>query len=66
MNYDSQPLQPHEVEVMRASPEIMERFKRSYSMMLKFYGMTLVDEETGLIARSSTNFESRYRNLVSE
>lgn len=67
MNYDSQPLQPHEAQAMRASPEIMERVKRSYKTMLSFYGMTLLDEETGLIDRSPPpTFQSRYRNLVSK
>ncbi|CAG8623386.1 5252_t:CDS:2, partial [Acaulospora colombiana] len=52
MNYASQPLQVHEIDAMKASPEIMNRVLRSYKLMLSFYGMTLLDEETGLLDRS--------------
>ncbi|PVG00253.1 hypothetical protein CPB86DRAFT_729827 [Serendipita vermifera] len=52
MNYASQPLQMHEIDAMKASPEIMDRIIRSYKLMLSFYGMALLDEETGLLGRS--------------
>lgn len=68
MNYDSQPLQTHEIESMKADPIIIERVIRSYQLMLDFYGMHLVSEETGLIDRAlpPRNFIPRYRNLVRE
>ncbi|KZT09395.1 uncharacterized protein LAESUDRAFT_723156 [Laetiporus sulphureus 93-53] len=64
MNYESQPLQHHEAEAMKADPAIIERVMRSYQLMLDFYGMRLVDEDTGLIERSRRNYKERYRNLV--
>ncbi|KAL0581154.1 hypothetical protein V5O48_000844 [Marasmius crinis-equi] len=63
MNFQSQPLQPHELEGMKANPKIIERLRKSYELMLDFYGMKLVSEETGEISRSE-NFKPRYRNLV--
>jgi hypothetical protein len=38
MNYESQPLQEHEIEEMKASEEVIERILRSYRLMLSFYG----------------------------
>lgn len=78
MNGLSQPLQEHEIRDMKSSPEIMARVLRSYKLMLSFYGMTLVDESTGLCDRSEYEIgtmhssnnrgtnrgQSRYRNLV--
>ncbi|KAF8807138.1 hypothetical protein BYT27DRAFT_7189231 [Phlegmacium glaucopus] len=66
MNYDSQPLQTHEIESMQADPIIMERVIRSYRLMLDFFGMHLVSEETGLVDRAlpPRYFAPRYRNLV--
>lgn len=68
MNWESQPLQPHEIEGMSANTEIIERVVRSYEMMLDFYGMRLLSRETGLLGRSlpPRDYESRYKNLVSE
>ncbi|OSX59953.1 hypothetical protein POSPLADRAFT_1183676 [Postia placenta MAD-698-R-SB12] len=64
MNYESQPLQKHEIAAMRSDPEIVNRVCRSYELMLDFYGMRLDDKETGLLARSPANYKERYRNLV--
>ncbi|PPQ63617.1 hypothetical protein CVT24_004370 [Panaeolus cyanescens] len=66
MNYESQPLQTHEIASMRADPKIMERILDSYRLMLDFYGMQLVAPDTGLLARVGPprQFASRYRNLV--
>lgn len=68
MNSQSQPLQRHEFEAMRSSPEIIQRVIRSYKLMLDFYGMRLLDERTGLLDRvlPPRTFERRYRNLVRE
>lgn len=62
MNYSAQPLQLHEIASMKADNVVMDRFMRSYRMMLDFYGMQLLDERTGLICRSD-RYERRYRNL---
>jgi len=66
MNFNSQPLQTHEIESMKADPIILERVVRSYQLMLDFYGMHLVSEETGLVDRAlpPRYFAPRYRNLV--
>jgi hypothetical protein len=68
MNYDSQPLQTHEIDSMKADPIILTRVVRSYQLMLDFYGMHLVSEETGLLDRAHPPryFAPRYRNLVRE
>ena len=68
MNYDSQPLQTHEIESMKADPIILERVIKSYQLMLDFYGMHLVSKETGLVERALPPrcFAPRYRNLVRE
>ncbi|KAG7088309.1 hypothetical protein E1B28_012319 [Marasmius oreades] len=63
MNFQSQPLQLHEIESMKANPAVVNRIKKSYALMLDFYGMKLVSEETGCISRSTT-FKARYENLV--
>ncbi|OBZ68903.1 Opioid growth factor receptor-like protein 1 [Grifola frondosa] len=64
MNYQAQALQRHEIKAMKGNPEIIERVIRSYRMMLEFYGMRLESKETGLLARSSRDSASRYRNLI--
>ncbi|KAF8158365.1 opioid growth factor receptor conserved region-domain-containing protein [Crassisporium funariophilum] len=66
MNYESQPLQTHEIEAMKVDPIIVERVIESYRLMLDFYGMRLVSAETGLVDRvlPPRNFAARYRNLV--
>jgi len=62
MNWDASPLQQDEIERMTAEPLILERILTSYRLMLDFYGMELVSEETGLLTRT-TGFAKRYRNL---
>lgn len=77
MNGLSQPLQEHEIDdMMKASADVMTRVLRSYKLMLSFYGMSLIDEDTGLLDRSDYETrsmdptkrgktdQSRYRNLV--
>ncbi|EAU85869.1 hypothetical protein CC1G_12327 [Coprinopsis cinerea okayama7 len=66
MNYQSQPLQPHEIQAMKADPIVIGRIIESYKLMLDFYGMRLVSAETGLVdrVRPPRNYVSRYRNLV--
>ena len=50
---------------MIASPAVIGRVIKSYTMMLDFYGMRLLSHETGLIGRSE-NYASRYHNLLRE
>ncbi|KXN88256.1 Opioid growth factor receptor [Leucoagaricus sp. SymC.cos] len=66
VNWESQPIQPHEIEAMKTNTEIMTRVVRSYELMLDFYGMRMLSLETGLLGRALRpgNYESRYRNLV--
>lgn len=48
---------------MRSDLDIAFRVVRSYKLMLNFYGMRLVDMETGEIDRQPDYWESRYLNL---
>ncbi|KAH9933202.1 opioid growth factor receptor conserved region-domain-containing protein [Epithele typhae] len=64
MNFASQPLQEHELQTMKADPAVVERVKRSYKIMLGFYGMELVSEETGEVRRAAKNWQERFQNLI--
>lgn len=66
MNYESQPLQAHELESMKLDSDIIKRIVSSYELMLDFYGMRLVSLETGEVERSlpPRNFSARYKNLI--
>ncbi|KAJ6508610.1 opioid growth factor receptor conserved region-domain-containing protein [Mycena sanguinolenta] len=66
MNFESQPLQPHEIAAIKADPRALERLLASYRLMLDFYGMRLVSEETGAVDRAlpPRNYAPRYENLV--
>ncbi len=68
MNYESQPLQRHEIEAMKADKEILDRVVQSYRVMLDFYGMQLKSPETGLLARvePERKYVDRTRNLARE
>lgn len=68
MNYEAQRLLPHEIQAMKTSKEVIRRLTRSYEIMLDFYGMALLSEETGLVGRSlpPRNYTSRYKNLLRE
>jgi len=65
MNWDAKPLQPHERDAMRADPAVIARVITSYELMLDFYGIQLLDRETGLLSRSvpPRNYAARYTNL---
>ena len=62
MNYESVPLTRRERKAMQESPAVLERVVLSYRMMLDFYGLVLVDLDTGLLARSE-RYQERYRHL---
>ncbi|GAA5861194.1 hypothetical protein JCM1840_003111 [Sporobolomyces johnsonii] len=70
VNSMAQPLELHEIEAIKADPKAMERLIESYRIMLAFYGMRLVSETTGELAREestpahdSASFVRRYANL---
>ena len=67
MNWGAKPLQPHERDTMRADPAVIARVIKSYELMLDFYGMQLLDQDTGLLSRSlpPRNYAARYTNLRS-
>jgi hypothetical protein len=65
VNFSANRLQKHELLAIRADPVIRARVIRSYEMMLDFYGMVLVDRDTGEIARNQTTYKSRYAHLNS-
>jgi len=52
VNEHAKPLQLHEIEEMKKDPIILDRFMKSYKLMLGFYGLQLLDESTGEIAKS--------------
>ncbi|KAF5367827.1 hypothetical protein D9757_010339 [Collybiopsis confluens] len=66
MNYESQPLQLHELEALRQDPDAINRLIDSYKLMLDFYGMRLVSVETGQVDRAlpPRNYAPRYKNLL--
>jgi hypothetical protein len=64
LNYAAPILQRHEREVLRASPDLIDRVYASYELMLDFYGMRLVCRETGEVARKAgDSFQDGYANL---
>ncbi|KFP74893.1 Opioid growth factor receptor, partial [Acanthisitta chloris] len=62
MNWHAKPLTYQEIQAFKNSQEVMERFIRAYKLMLGFYGITLVNEETGELKRAQ-NWIERFENL---
>uniref|UniRef100_A0A2D4HMF2 Opioid growth factor receptor (OGFr) conserved domain-containing protein n=1 Tax=Micrurus lemniscatus lemniscatus TaxID=129467 RepID=A0A2D4HMF2_MICLE len=62
MNLHAKQLTRQEIEAFRKSEEVMERFIRAYKLMLKFYGIDLINEETGELSKAE-NWFARFRNL---
>jgi hypothetical protein len=62
MNQDAQELQLHEAEGIQKDNQAIQRFVRSYEMMLHFYGMKLVSYETGGVTRAN-NWREQFANL---
>jgi len=48
---------------MREDLSIAKRIVYSYKLMLDFYGLELVSEQTGEVQRCIKNWRARYRNL---
>ncbi|KAH7885291.1 opioid growth factor receptor conserved region-domain-containing protein [Phlebopus sp. FC_14] len=66
VNFSAAKLQPHEIPLMKNDSQITRRLITSYIMMLDFYGMHLLSEDTGLLSRSlpPKKFTPRYKNLI--
>ncbi|KAG7477947.1 hypothetical protein MATL_G00074970 [Megalops atlanticus] len=62
MNYMAQELTMMEIEAFCNNEKAKQRLLTSYKMMLDFYGITLVNKETGEVKRSA-NWEKRFENL---
>ncbi|NXG05628.1 OGFR factor, partial [Sakesphorus luctuosus] len=64
MNRSAYPLTSQEIEAFRRSEQVMERFVRAYELMLRFYGIILVNKKTGELKRAE-NWAERFDNLDS-
>ncbi|XP_042320549.1 opioid growth factor receptor isoform X2 [Sceloporus undulatus] len=62
MNWRAKLLTQQEIEAFKNSKEVMERFVRAYKLMLGFYGINLINEETGELGRAE-NWCERFENL---
>lgn len=62
MNWHAQELQQHEAEAIQKDEKAMERFVKSYEMMLHFYGLKLLNRETGEVDRAK-NWRERFHHL---
>ncbi|XP_008063255.1 opioid growth factor receptor isoform X2 [Carlito syrichta] len=62
VNWHAKPLTLQEVEAFKSSQEIQERLIRAYKLMLGFYGIQLVDQDTGTVCRAQ-NYQERFQNL---
>jgi len=65
MNFESKPLQRHEITEMKADDKIVARVLDSYQLMLDFYGMKLDSAETGQLSRADVERKQieQYKNL---
>ncbi|KFZ57618.1 Opioid growth factor receptor, partial [Podiceps cristatus] len=62
MNWRAKPLTCQEIQAFKKSKEVMQRFIRAYQLMLRFYGIILINEETGELKRAE-NWVERFQNL---
>eukprot|EP00732_Lithocolla_globosa_P005285 Lithocolla_globosa_v1_NODE_5385_length_1249_cov_15.352596.p1 type:complete len:266 gc:universal NODE_5385_length_1249_cov_15.352596:891-94(-) len=62
MNFESVPLQKHEIDLFLQDPNCGQRLVKSYQLMLDFYGMRIKTLETGELERSERYLE-RYQHL---
>ena len=61
MNSQIHPLQPHEITAMLASPTCLARLRRSYELILDFWGLEVSDEGVGAVR---VVCEARLGNLI--
>ncbi|XP_069808227.1 opioid growth factor receptor-like [Dendropsophus ebraccatus] len=62
MNSYAKPLTLNEIEMMMKDKVVMDRFLRAYKLMLQFYGIELISDETGAVQRAE-KWEERFKNL---
>lgn len=63
MNWSSVALHEKEAMAIRETPELQKRVITSYRMMLDFYGLVLVNEQTGEVARNQVHYKARLKHL---
>lgn len=63
VNYCATPLTWSEIQLMKSDEEVMKRLLESYKLMLGFYGIVLLDPDTGKVARAKENWKNRFQNL---
>ncbi|XP_051532347.1 opioid growth factor receptor-like [Myxocyprinus asiaticus] len=62
MNWDAHVLTKKEIKLFREDENAKKHLVKSYKLMLDFYGIQLVNECTGDVARAR-NWQDRFRNL---
>ncbi|XP_026879117.2 opioid growth factor receptor-like protein 1 isoform X1 [Electrophorus electricus] len=62
MNFYAYPLTAKEIKLFCEDKDVKERLLKSYKLMLDFYGIKLVDEESGEVTRAE-NWEKQFENL---
>lgn len=62
MNFHARLLTCREIQAFKKSKEVMDRFIQVYKLMLRFYGINLINEETGELRRAE-NWRERFHNL---
>ncbi|KAM5135034.1 opioid growth factor receptor-like [Mantella aurantiaca] len=56
------PLHEQEIEMMKNDEDVKRRLREAYKFMLQFYGLQLLDENSGIVGRAE-NWQKRYWNL---
>ncbi|XP_060559595.1 uncharacterized protein LOC132719761 isoform X2 [Ruditapes philippinarum] len=62
-NPEAQPLQPYEAEFIRNDDKLRSLVLQAYKMTLDFFGMELIDENSGWIGRNPDTYKKRYKYL---
>ncbi|XP_053530040.1 opioid growth factor receptor isoform X2 [Ictalurus punctatus] len=62
MNYASRELSLKEIKLFRTDEEVQRRLLTSYKLMLDFYGIELVSEDSGEVKRAK-NWKEQFANL---
>ncbi|XP_055788349.1 opioid growth factor receptor-like protein 1 isoform X2 [Salvelinus fontinalis] len=62
VNYMASELTKKEIQAFRESEEAKNRLVESYELMLRFYGIQLVNKDTGEVKRAD-NWKERFANL---
>ena len=58
----AQKLKQHEIDAIKSSDVLKQRFITSYRLMLDFFGIHLIDETVGSLKRAD-NWEERFSHL---